>query len=94
MSLPMGTIGSLGPGVGDGGLGVNMNGANWRMCLNELVGDRSSLLDAQTKFLYLKVLEVYIQTQYGNAPSEEQIELRQYLLRWIVLQVSNIIYLC
>ncbi|XP_034230786.1 exportin-T-like isoform X1 [Thrips palmi] len=89
MSLPMGSIGSLGPGVGDGGLGVNMNGANWRMCLNELVGERASLLDAQTKFLYLKVLEVYIQTQYGNAPSEEQIELRQYLLRWIVLQCSQ-----
>lgn len=87
MSLPIGNIGCLGPGVGDGGMGVTVNGGNWRMCLNELLGERSSLLDAQTKFLYLKVLELYIQTQYGNAAAEEQMELRQYLLRWIILQV-------
>lgn len=87
MSLPIGAQGSMGPGVGDGGLGMNVNGGNWRMCLSELVGERSSILDAQTKFLYLKVLESYIQNQYGNAPTEEQIELRQYLLQWIVLQV-------
>ena len=87
---PLSCMGGLNLGLTAGSV---VGQCDWRRCLSELVGEGSNLIDANTKFLYLKVVESYLQTQYDSAPQDEQVQLRQYLIRWIMVQVCLTIHL-